>query len=119
MSSDPYHFETECSHHKPALGHAFESDLACKCGQTWAQQQRAPTVCEGLMERLEGLHTLESELRFRTVTINVLKGEIQDLELVIAMVRERGISIPSREEARSWWMKKKAQKKRDQPGPEK
>ena len=38
MSSDPYHFETECSHHKPALGHAFESDLACKCGQTWAQQ---------------------------------------------------------------------------------
>ncbi len=28
-----------------AQGHSFGEDLACKCGQTWEQQQRDPTTC--------------------------------------------------------------------------
>ena len=63
----------QTSNQVPALGHTFDPDVTCECGQTWDSQRKGPTVCPLLVARLQTLEDLEREIKR-------LKNKVRGLE---------------------------------------
>ena len=69
---------------EPAMGHSFGPDLLCKCGWDHAEQQRTPSVCPLLIDRLQGLEDVDVAVQKATFQkakkIRLLEKEARDAE---------------------------------------
>lgn len=59
--SDIFNFQ-KTSDLVAAQGHAFDAETVCKCGRSWSEQRKAPTICSRLMERLQQLEETDIEV---------------------------------------------------------